>query len=122
MPSGFLQVTPRNFNPMSVPGLTQEAGDGVNAALKAMSSWRNAKGEGRLMSGIGTSHLTAYLIARRYRTSPLGEVHSAAPQISASGGGRLDWGGPAVHREQGATPLGLPKVTSAGAAAAWVTG
>ena len=41
MPSGFLEVTPRNFNPMSVPGLTQEAGDGVNAALKAMSTWRN---------------------------------------------------------------------------------
>ncbi len=41
MPSGFLEVTPRNFNPMSVPGLTQEARDGVNAALKAMSTWRN---------------------------------------------------------------------------------
>ena len=41
MPSGFLEVTPRNFNAMSVPGLTQEAGDGVNAALKAMSTWRN---------------------------------------------------------------------------------
>ena len=41
MPGGFLEVTPRNFNPMSVPGLTQEAGDGVNAALKAMSTWRN---------------------------------------------------------------------------------
>ena len=41
MPRGFLEVTPRNFNPMSVPALSQEARDGVNAALKAMSAWRN---------------------------------------------------------------------------------
>ena len=41
MPGEFLEVKPRDFNPMSVPGLTQEARDGVNAALKAMSTWRN---------------------------------------------------------------------------------
>ena len=41
MPGGFLEVKPRDFNPMSVSGLTQEARDGVNAALKAMSTWRN---------------------------------------------------------------------------------
>jgi hypothetical protein len=45
MPSGFLEVTPRNFNPMSVPALSQEARDGVNAALKAMSAWRNEMAE-----------------------------------------------------------------------------
>jgi hypothetical protein len=41
MPGEFLEVKPRDFNPMSVSGLTPEARDGVNAALKAMSTWRN---------------------------------------------------------------------------------
>jgi hypothetical protein len=41
MPGEFLEVKPRDFNPMSVTGLTQEARDGVNAALKTMSTWRN---------------------------------------------------------------------------------
>jgi hypothetical protein len=41
MPGGFLEVQPRNFNPTSVPALTNEARDAVNAALKAMSTWRN---------------------------------------------------------------------------------
>jgi hypothetical protein len=37
---GFLEVEPRNFKPMAVPGLKKEVRDAVNAALKAMSSWR----------------------------------------------------------------------------------
>jgi hypothetical protein len=41
MPREFLQVQPRNFNPKIVPELTNEARDAVNAALKAMSAWRN---------------------------------------------------------------------------------
>ena len=41
MPASFLEVEPRRFNSMSVPGLTSEAGEAVNAALKAMSTWRN---------------------------------------------------------------------------------
>ena len=41
MPASFLEVEPRSFNPVSVPGLTNEAREAVNAALKAMSSWRN---------------------------------------------------------------------------------
>ena len=41
MPVSFLEVEPRNFQPMSVPGLTNEAREAVNAALKAMSTWRN---------------------------------------------------------------------------------
>ena len=41
MQLGFLEIKPRTFNPMSAPGLTQEARDGVNAALKALSTWRN---------------------------------------------------------------------------------
>src|SRR5690349_17886227 len=41
MPRGFLQVQPRDFNPKIVPELTNEARDAVNAALKAMSAWRN---------------------------------------------------------------------------------
>ena len=41
MPVSFLEVEPRSFNPVSVPGLTNEAREAVNAALKAMSSWRN---------------------------------------------------------------------------------
>lgn len=35
------EVKPRNFNPVKVPGLTDEALEAVNAALKAMSTWRN---------------------------------------------------------------------------------
>ena len=41
MPASFLDVEPRSFKPMSVPGLPSEARDAVNAALKAMSNWRN---------------------------------------------------------------------------------
>jgi hypothetical protein len=41
MPSRFIEVKPRSFNPMSVPGLSAEAREAVNAALKAMSTWRN---------------------------------------------------------------------------------
>ena len=41
MPGGFLEVKPRDFNPTSVPELTEEAQDAVNAAFKAMSTWRN---------------------------------------------------------------------------------
>jgi len=41
MRNSFLEVESRNFHPMSVPGLTSEARAAVNAALKAMSTWRN---------------------------------------------------------------------------------
>jgi len=41
MHGNFLEVEPRNFKPMAVPGLEKEVRDAVNAALKAMSSWRN---------------------------------------------------------------------------------
>src|SRR5262249_46203866 len=41
MPVGFLDVKPRDFNPMSVSGLTKEARDGVNADLKSLAAWRN---------------------------------------------------------------------------------
>ena len=41
MPAEFLEAKPRDFNPMAVSGLTNEARDGVNAALKAVSTWRN---------------------------------------------------------------------------------
>src|SRR4029453_2557059 len=33
-------ATPRNFNSMSVPGLSDEARQAVNAAFDAMSAWR----------------------------------------------------------------------------------
>jgi len=36
----FLEIESRNFKPMAVPGLNKEVRDAVNAALKAMSSWR----------------------------------------------------------------------------------
>ena len=32
---------PRSFNPISIPGLSNDAREAVNAALKAMSAWRN---------------------------------------------------------------------------------
>ena len=41
MRTSFLEVEFRNFHPMSVPGLTGEAREAVNAALKALSTWRN---------------------------------------------------------------------------------
>ena len=41
MPGNFLEVQPRDFNPRAIPALTNEARDAVNAALKAMSTWRN---------------------------------------------------------------------------------
>ena len=41
MRTNFLEVESRNFKPMAVPGLEKEVRDAVNAALKAMSSWRN---------------------------------------------------------------------------------
>ena len=41
MPSKFVEVTPRSFNPLGVPGLSNEARDAVNAAFKAMSAWRS---------------------------------------------------------------------------------
>ena len=44
MPVSFLEVEPRSFKPMSVPGLTNEAREAVNAALKVMSTWRNDGG------------------------------------------------------------------------------
>jgi hypothetical protein len=41
MPSKFIEVTPRSFNPMSVPGLSNKAREALNAAFDAMSTWRN---------------------------------------------------------------------------------
>jgi hypothetical protein len=40
MPSKFTEVTFRNFNPTSAPGLSDEARKAVNAAFDAMSAWR----------------------------------------------------------------------------------
>jgi len=41
MADHFLDVEPRRFKPISVPGLPDEAREAVNAALKTMSTWRN---------------------------------------------------------------------------------
>jgi hypothetical protein len=41
MHRSFLEVEPRDFKPMAVPGLEKEVRDAVNAALKALSAWRN---------------------------------------------------------------------------------
>jgi hypothetical protein len=40
MQNKYTGVTPRNFNPMSAPGLSDEARKAVNAAFDAMSTWR----------------------------------------------------------------------------------
>ena len=40
MQSKSAEVTSRNFNPMLVPGLSDEARKAVNAAFDAMSTWR----------------------------------------------------------------------------------
>lgn len=34
-------VNPRNFNPMSIPGLSNKAQDAVKDAFEAMTDWRN---------------------------------------------------------------------------------
>jgi hypothetical protein len=41
MPFEFLASKPREFNPLAVSGLKKEARDGVNAALEALTTWRN---------------------------------------------------------------------------------
>ncbi|MBX9840871.1 MAG: hypothetical protein K2Z80_03575 [Xanthobacteraceae bacterium] len=41
MQSKFLEVEPRSFSPLSIPGLSDKAQYAVNAALDAMSTWRN---------------------------------------------------------------------------------
>ena len=41
MPKSFLEAQARNFDPIAVPGLTNEAREAVNAALKSLSTWRN---------------------------------------------------------------------------------
>ena len=40
MQNKYAEVTPRNFNPMWAPGLSEEARKAVNAAFDAMSTWR----------------------------------------------------------------------------------
>jgi hypothetical protein len=41
MPADFLEVQARDFNPTLIAGLSSEAREAVNAALTAMSTWRN---------------------------------------------------------------------------------
>jgi hypothetical protein len=41
MPSKSAETTSRNFNPMSTPGLSDEARQVVNTAFDAMSAWRS---------------------------------------------------------------------------------
>jgi hypothetical protein len=45
MPNKWVEVTPRSFKLMSIPGLSNEAREAVNAALDAMSTWRNEAAE-----------------------------------------------------------------------------
>jgi len=40
MQNKFAELSARNFNPMSVTGLSDEARKAVNAAFDAMSTWR----------------------------------------------------------------------------------
>jgi K+-transporting ATPase c subunit len=41
MSISFFETKPRVFNPLAVSGLTKEALEGANAALKELASWRN---------------------------------------------------------------------------------
>ena len=41
MPSEFFETERRSFKPTSVPALSSEAREAVNAALQALSTWRN---------------------------------------------------------------------------------
>src|SRR5262245_23297129 len=40
MQNKYAEVTPRNFNPMWAPALSEESRKAVNAAFDAMSTWR----------------------------------------------------------------------------------
>ena len=40
MQNKYAEVTPRYFNPMWAPALSEEARKAVNAAFEAMSTWR----------------------------------------------------------------------------------
>ena len=51
MPANFLEAEPRSFTPISAPGLTNEAREAVNAALKALSTWRNEVAEANEKNG-----------------------------------------------------------------------
>ena len=52
MPNKSAGVNPRNFNSMSVPGLSDEARKAVNTAFDAMSTWRIAGTATTFQSGI----------------------------------------------------------------------
>ena len=41
MPDEFFETERRSFKPISIPELSTEARDAVNAALQALSAWRN---------------------------------------------------------------------------------
>jgi hypothetical protein len=41
MPNKFAEATPRNFDRMSTPKLSDDARKAVTAAFEAMSTWRN---------------------------------------------------------------------------------
>jgi hypothetical protein len=41
MSPGFFETQPRAFNPVAASGLTKEALEGANTALKALAIWRN---------------------------------------------------------------------------------
>jgi len=43
MQNKYAEVTPRNFNPMWAPALSDEARKAVNAAFDAMSTWRRGR-------------------------------------------------------------------------------
>ena len=51
MPGSFLETEFRNFNPISVNGMSNEAREAVNGALKAMSTWRNEIAESSEKNG-----------------------------------------------------------------------
>ncbi len=45
------KFTPRSFSPISIPGLSNKSREAVNAALDAMSSWRNETADASEKSG-----------------------------------------------------------------------
>jgi hypothetical protein len=51
MHSKLLEITARSFSPMPIPGLSNKAQRVVNAALDAMSTWRNEIADASEKSG-----------------------------------------------------------------------
>ena len=67
MPADFLEIQPRDAGLKAITGLTTEAREAVNAALKAMSTWRNEMADMNEKNGKRVIEKMSAAAARDYR-------------------------------------------------------